>query len=149
MTTSVEYNTIDTIYNNDIKEFIDRASKTVGFFKQLTIDEITKNAKLTGKNKKLHEENTYLRNEIENLDKELEVQSLKINSLTINNDEINDSINSFGITNDEFDNLVQMRDELYNKVLQEELEGGGNNEFKQFVEMRNKKREQRMKMYNK
>lgn len=136
----------DNSKSGKIKEYISIANKNIQFFKSMSVDELKKNAILTAKNKKLGKENTFLKEELNQADNIIDEQALKIKSLTDDTDVINESINSFGITNEEFDNLTQMRDKLFKECYEEEMKSG-NGDFEQFVQMRKEKREQRRKMF--
>lgn len=132
---------------NELKQFLEKTSKTVNFLKDICCEDNKKIAKLTAQNKSLKNENIFYKEEIENLDKILDEREMKIQSLLKDNNNINNDINSFGLSNLEYDKMMKDRDKMFNEMVNDEsiiLD----KEFEKIKAERKRKNEERKKKYN-
>ena len=132
---------------NEIKQFLEKTTKTVNFLKEICCEDNKRIAKLTAQNKSLKNENIFYKEEIDNLDKILDEREMKIQSLLKDNKNINKDINSFGLSNLEYDKMMNDRDKMFNEMVNDEsiiLD----KEFEKIKAERKRKNEERKKRYN-
>lgn len=132
---------------NELKQFLDKTTKTVNLLKDICDDDNKRIASLTAHNKSLRNENGFYKEEIERLDKIIDDRELKIHTLMTYNNEIKNDINGGSISNIDFDKMLKERDKMFNEMVNDEsivLD----KEFEKIKAERKRKNEERQKKYN-